>query len=79
MAAKSEFHVQAIVICAKTHGLDIRIRSGGHDYEGLSYVSSIPFMVLDLFNLRSISIDITNETTWVQAGAILGELYYGIA
>ncbi|CBI33010.3 unnamed protein product, partial [Vitis vinifera] len=79
VAAKHESHVQATVICAKTHGLEIRIRSGGHDYEGLSYVSSVPFVVLDLFNLRSISIDIANETAWVQAGATLGELYYGIA
>ncbi|RVW22082.1 Berberine bridge enzyme-like 14 [Vitis vinifera] len=79
VAAKHESHVQATVICAKTHGLEIRIRSGGHDYEGLSYVSSVPFVVLDLFNLRSISIDIANETAWIQAGATLGELYYGIA
>ncbi|KAL6339993.1 hypothetical protein AAG906_038828 [Vitis piasezkii] len=79
VAAKHESHVQATVICAKTHGLEIRIRSGGHDYEGLSYVSFVPFVVLDLFNLRSISIDIANETAWVQAGATLGELYYGIA
>ncbi|KAJ9680383.1 hypothetical protein PVL29_019647 [Vitis rotundifolia] len=79
VAAKRESHVQATVMCAKTHGLEIRIRSGGHDYKGLSYVSSIPFVVFDLFNLWYISIDIANETGWVQAGISLGELYYGIA
>ncbi|XP_002529892.2 berberine bridge enzyme-like 17 [Ricinus communis] len=79
IAAKHESHVQATVICAKSHGLQIRIRSGGHDFEGLSYQSSVPFVILDMFNLRTINIDIANETAWVQAGATLGELYYHIA
>ncbi|KAL2933026.1 Berberine bridge enzyme-like 8 [Bienertia sinuspersici] len=72
-------HVQATIICAKANGLEMRIRSGGHDYEGLSYVSLNPFIILDLFNLRSIDIDLANDTAWVQTGATLGELYYNIA
>ncbi|XP_050225344.2 berberine bridge enzyme-like 17 [Mercurialis annua] len=79
ITANDESHVQATVICAKSNGLQIRIRSGGHDYEGLSYVSTVPFVILDMFNLRSIDIDIGNETAWVQTGATLGELYYNIA
>ncbi|KAA8519311.1 hypothetical protein F0562_013567 [Nyssa sinensis] len=79
VAAKHESHVQATVVCAMIHGLQIRIRSGGHDYEGLSYVSDVPFVVLDMFNLRTIDIDIPNQTAWVEAGATLGELYYRIA
>ncbi|OAY26642.1 berberine bridge enzyme-like 17 [Manihot esculenta] len=79
IAALHESHVQATVICAKFHSLQIRIRSGGHDFEGLSYISDVPFVILDLFNLRSIDIDIDAETAWVQSGAILGELYYAIA
>ena len=79
VAASDVSHVQATVLCAKSSGLQIRIRSGGHDFEGLSYVSSIPFVILDMFNLRSIDIDIPSETAWVQAGATLGELYYNIA
>ncbi|KAJ9691166.1 hypothetical protein PVL29_013369 [Vitis rotundifolia] len=79
VAASHESHVQAAVVCAKFHGLEMRIRSGGHDYEGLSYVSTVPFILLDMFNLRSVTIDIASETAWVQAGATLGEIYYGIA
>ncbi|XP_057535393.1 berberine bridge enzyme-like 14 [Amaranthus tricolor] len=65
-------HVQASVICAKIQGLEMRIRSGGHDYDGLSYVSPNPFVILDLFNLHSISIDLASDTAWVQSGATLG-------
>ncbi|KAJ4845510.1 hypothetical protein Tsubulata_013032, partial [Turnera subulata] len=78
VAATHESHVQATVLCAKSSGLQMRIRSGGHDYEGLSYTSSVPFVILDMFNLRSVDIDIVNETAWVQSGATLGELYYKI-
>uniref|UniRef100_A0A2N9GH80 FAD-binding PCMH-type domain-containing protein n=1 Tax=Fagus sylvatica TaxID=28930 RepID=A0A2N9GH80_FAGSY len=79
VTAKNESHVQATVVCAKKLGIELRIRSGGHDYEGVSYVSQVPFVLLDMFNLRSIDIDIKNESAWVQAGATLGELYYAIA
>ncbi|XP_037497461.1 LOW QUALITY PROTEIN: berberine bridge enzyme-like 17 [Jatropha curcas] len=79
VTAKHESHVQATVICAKSNDLQIRIRSGGHDYEGLSYISNVPFVILDMFNLRDIDIDIMTETAWVQTGATLGELYYNIA
>ncbi|QCD78890.1 CO dehydrogenase flavoprotein-like [Vigna unguiculata] len=61
------------------HGLQIRIRSGGHDYEGLSYVAEVPFVILDLLYLRNITVDIENRSAWVQAGATLGELYYMIS
>ncbi|KAK1437398.1 hypothetical protein QVD17_03189 [Tagetes erecta] len=73
-------HVKASIICAKKHNLLMKTRSGGHDYEGLSYVSDrSPFFILDLFNLRSINVSIEDETAWVQTGATLGELYYKIA
>ncbi|XP_027338259.1 berberine bridge enzyme-like 8 [Abrus precatorius] len=72
-------HVQASIICAQKHNLLMKIRSGGHDYEGVSYVATEPFFLLDMFNLRSIEINIDTETAWVQAGATLGEVYYRIA
>ncbi|XP_050290803.1 berberine bridge enzyme-like 4 [Quercus robur] len=79
VTAMHESHVQGTVLCAKNQGLQIRIRSGGHDYEGLSYVSYVPFVILDMFNLRSINISLADETAWVQAGATVGEVYYRIA
>ena len=59
--------------------LELKTRSGGHDYEGQSYVSNDQFVLLDMFNLRCITFDHESETAWVQAGATLGELYHGIA
>ncbi|MBA0786765.1 hypothetical protein Gotri_026846, partial [Gossypium trilobum] len=55
------------------------IRSGGHDVEGVSYVSQVPFVILDLVNFRDVNVDTKNEVAWVQSGATTGELYYGIA
>ncbi|CDP12589.1 unnamed protein product [Coffea canephora] len=75
-----ESHVQAAVICAKEVGIQIRMRSGGHDYEGLSYISDLdsPFIIVDLGKLRAISVDIDDNSAWVQAGATIGEVYYRI-
>ncbi|TYI78632.1 hypothetical protein E1A91_D06G226000v1 [Gossypium mustelinum] len=73
-----ESHVSAAVICSQKLGFQLKIRSGGHDYEGLSYVFDNPFFVLDMFNLRSITVNMADETAWVGAGATLGELYYNI-
>ncbi|PQM40524.1 berberine bridge enzyme-like 21 [Prunus yedoensis var. nudiflora] len=72
-------HVQASVVCAKQLGIQLRIRSGGHDYEGLSYWSDQTFIVLDMFNLRTVTVDIEDSSVWVQAGVTLGELYYRIS
>ncbi|XP_039060627.1 cannabidiolic acid synthase-like 2 [Hibiscus syriacus] len=72
-------HIQSTIYCSKKHGLQIRIRSGGHDFEGLSYVSEVPFVILDLLNFRAVKVDVKNEVAWVESGATLGELYYGIA
>ena len=78
LTALHESHIQAAIVCAQKQDLQMKIRSGGHDYEGVSYVSEVPFFVLDMFNLRSIHIDMESETAWVQAGATLGELYHRI-
>ncbi|CAN0922727.1 Berberine bridge enzyme-like 27 [Linum grandiflorum] len=79
---KSISHIQATIECSRKHNLQLRIRSGGHDYEGLSYASTNPnaqFIVMDMINLREITVDVASKTAWVQAGATLGELYYAIS
>ncbi|KAL8502916.1 hypothetical protein ACS0TY_021877 [Phlomoides rotata] len=79
----AESDVQAAVSCAKKLGIHLRLRSGGHDYEGLSYTSELksppPFILLDLGKLRAVKVDIPGNTAWVQAGATVGELYYRIS
>ncbi|KAL3522932.1 hypothetical protein ACH5RR_015766 [Cinchona calisaya] len=77
----TESHVQAAVICAKELDILLRVRSGGHDYEGISYTSETEshFMVVDLSKLRSINVSIEENSAWVQAGATIGEVYYRIS
>lgn len=73
-------HIQATILCAKAQGLRLNIRSGGHDFEGMSYASDVPdFLILDMFNFRAVNVSIEEESAWVESGAILGELYYEIA
>ncbi|KAK4360328.1 hypothetical protein RND71_019280 [Anisodus tanguticus] len=73
-----ESHVSGAVLCTKEIKLLLKIRSGGHDYEGISYISDVPFIMLDMSNLRSVAVNVTDKTAWVEAGATLGELYYNI-
>ncbi|KAL2473233.1 FAD-binding Berberine family protein [Forsythia ovata] len=73
-----ESHVSATVLCIKKLGIQLKIHSGGHDYEGISYVSSVEFIILDMFNFWSIDVDMKTETSWVSSGAMLSELYYRI-
>ncbi|KAF3502088.1 hypothetical protein F2Q69_00041576 [Brassica cretica] len=71
--------VQSTIKCARLHDIHVRTRSGGHDYEGFSYIARTrPFVVIDMRNLRSITLDVDNRTGWVQTGATIGELYYEI-
>ncbi|KAI3826006.1 hypothetical protein L1987_00045 [Smallanthus sonchifolius] len=74
-------HVQSTILCSKHFKFQIRIRSGGHDYAGLSYTSfqQSSFVVLDLRELRSITIESDQNTAWVESGATVGELYYWVS
>ncbi|KAG0522595.1 hypothetical protein BDA96_07G050800 [Sorghum bicolor] len=77
-ASKEE--LQRAVICARNTSLAIRVRSGGHSYEGLSYTTenNVPFVVIDLANLNRVHVDGGSATAWAESGATLGELYYAV-
>ncbi|VVA93121.1 unnamed protein product [Arabis nemorensis] len=79
VAAATWTHIQAALGCARELSLQVRIRSGGHDFEGLSYTSTVPFFVLDMFSFKSVDVNLTERTAWVESGATIGELYYRIA
>nr|XP_043639367.1 berberine bridge enzyme-like 26 [Erigeron canadensis] len=74
-------HVQSTIICSLKSGIRIRIRSGGHDYEALSSISfdHNPFVLVDLIQLRSVTVDSEAKTAWVESGATLGELHYWVS
>ncbi|KAL8512702.1 hypothetical protein ACS0TY_018992 [Phlomoides rotata] len=74
-----ESQIPPIVLCARDNDLDITARSGGHDLEGRSYVSEVPFVIIDMINLSQVTVDAEAKTAWVGAGATLGILYYSIA
>ncbi|XP_042028359.1 berberine bridge enzyme-like 18 [Salvia splendens] len=74
-----ESQIPPVIYCAKEKGMQIRTRSGGHDYEGLSYVSQVPFVIIDLIKFSEITIDVGEKTAWVESGATTGSLYYRIA
>lgn len=76
---KHEYQIPPIIFCGKKTGLQIRTTSGGHDYEGLSYVAHIPFVIIDFIHMSEIEVDIEAKIAWVGAGATVGFLYYRIA
>ncbi|PHT29953.1 hypothetical protein CQW23_30452 [Capsicum baccatum] len=76
---RKESEIKPVILCAKKLGVQVKIKSGSHDYEGISFRSEFPFVMLDLSNLDDIKIDLKEGTVWVQAGATFGQLYYAIA
>ncbi|KAL4559643.1 hypothetical protein LXL04_031786 [Taraxacum kok-saghyz] len=69
------------VICARQSSLEIRVRCGGHSYEGTSSVAmdGRPFVVIDMTRLDHVSVDVNSNSAWVESGATLGQTYYAIA
>ncbi|CAO2205827.1 unnamed protein product [Urochloa humidicola] len=76
----SQLELQRAVLCAVNTSLAIRVRAGGHSYEGLSYTSEngVPFAVIDVSNLNRIRVDATATTVWAESGTTLGELYHAV-
>ncbi|KAG8372926.1 hypothetical protein BUALT_Bualt12G0117800 [Buddleja alternifolia] len=76
---KSKNELMNSVLCCKKGSYEIRVRCGGHSYEGTSYVARSPFVLIDMMNLDQVSVDLESETAWVEGGATLGQTYYSIA
>ncbi|CAO2187069.1 unnamed protein product [Urochloa humidicola] len=76
----SQLDLQRSILCAVNASLAIRVRAGGHSYEGLSYTSEnhVPFAIVDVSNLNRIRVDTSTATVWAESGATLGELYYTV-
>ncbi|KAL8508164.1 hypothetical protein ACS0TY_018657 [Phlomoides rotata] len=74
-----ESQIPPIIRCAKENDIEVRTRGGGHDFEALSSVSKVSFVIIDLMKLSEIRVDAAAKTAWVEGGATLGSLYYRIA
>ncbi|TKW08858.1 hypothetical protein SEVIR_6G052500v4 [Setaria viridis] len=76
----SKRDLQSAVVCARAASLAIRVRSGGHSYEGLSYTTEnhVPFVVIDLAGLNRVRVDRRSATAWAESGATLGEVYHAV-
>ncbi|KAL2459675.1 FAD-binding Berberine family protein [Forsythia ovata] len=69
------------VVCCRKGSWEIRLRSGGHSYEGNSYIAydRNPFVLIDMMNLSQVSVDVKSRVAWVEGGATLGQTYYSIS
>lgn len=82
LAPGRELDIRPIILCSKRFGYQVRVKSGGHDYEGLSFRTfrpEIPFIMIDISTLNQTSFDLQEETAWIQTGVTLGQLYYEIS
>ncbi|XP_010941440.1 berberine bridge enzyme-like A [Elaeis guineensis] len=77
----TQHELQSSIVCCRSSSLTIRLRSGGHSYEGLSYTAGqhTPFAIIDLMNLNRVWIDSGSSTAWAESGATVGEIYHAVA
>lgn len=61
------------IVWSRDHGIKLRIRSGGHNYEG--YSTGTDKLVIDTTFMRDIKVDTAEDTVEVQAGTRLLPLY----
>jgi len=70
--------IRQVISCSKSSNLQLRIRSNGHSYEGLSSTADASFVIMDLSKYNKVEVSLETSTARVQAGATLGEVYYHI-
>ena len=64
--------VSQVIALARTTGLELAVRSGGHS--GAGHGVSEGGIVLDLGDMKAIEIDLDGRTVWAQAGLTAAEL-----
>ncbi|XP_058115202.1 berberine bridge enzyme-like D-1 [Magnolia sinica] len=74
----NQSQVSTAIRCAREGSWTIRVRCGGHSYEGLSSTANTPFVIIDMTNLNRITVNLKSETAWVEGGATVGQIYYAI-
>ncbi len=70
---QSEADVSNAVLWARKHGVPIRIRSGGHNYEG--YSNGNCTLVIDISEMNAMELDECEGILRVQAGVTNGQVY----
>ncbi len=64
--------VAAVVNVAREHGLELAVRSGGHD--GAGHSSTEGGVVIDLRDMKAIEIDAQTRTAWAETGLTAAEV-----
>uniref|UniRef100_A0A2N9JAF0 FAD-binding PCMH-type domain-containing protein n=1 Tax=Fagus sylvatica TaxID=28930 RepID=A0A2N9JAF0_FAGSY len=61
-------------MCSREGSWEIRVRSGGHSYEGTSYVATdgAPFVIIDMMNLNRVWVDLETESAWLGHAPLVG-------
>ncbi|KAF4467368.1 fad linked oxidase [Fusarium albosuccineum] len=71
--AKSIKDVQDAVNFARTHGVNLTVKNGGHSYMG--YCLNVDGIVLDLSLMNDCEIDVNKDEVWMQGGCIWKQVY----
>jgi len=68
---RSASDVAAALAFARTHGLDVSVRGGGHNVAGICLVDD--GLVVDLSQMKDISVDVAGKTATAGPGVMWGE------
>jgi len=68
-----QYDVTNAILWSRKHGINLRIRSGGHNYEG--YSTGMGVLVIDTSCMNHINVICNDDTVEVEAGTRLTHLY----
>lgn len=69
--------IEKAVYTAVNHEYDMRIRSGGHNYEGFS--TGTHTFVIDISQLNQVTVNLEHRTVTMQGGALNATIYHTLA